>query len=72
MTAFSNSTEFEVWSYNWCERCTKDEKGGAAEGVYCPILDTVLLQNEVPPQWSPGTDDYRDRYHCSEFQECND
>ena len=64
MSAFSNSTEYEYWAPNWCEQCTKDDM----ESVFCPILSDVMLNNEVPPQWTPGTDDIRDRYHCSEFE----
>lgn len=71
MTAFSNGTEFEIWATEWCYRCTKDDLGRGELGTYCPILSDVMALNEVPEQWSLGTDDLRDRYHCSEF-ECND
>ena len=64
MTAFSNGFEHEAWSANWCDRCSKDQM----DGPFCPILDEVFMENTVPPQWSPGTDDLRDRYHCSEFE----
>ena len=69
MSAFSNGFEFEMWEPNWCGRCTKDSSvGWALEGVFCPILDKVMLEDIVPEEWSPGTDDLRDRYHCSEFE----
>jgi len=68
MTAFSNGSEYDAWSANWCRRCTKDDMGLADEGVYCPIVTNVMVDNEVPAQWAPGTDDLRDRYHCSEFE----
>lgn len=68
MTAFSNGTEFDVWIPNWCGRCIKDHLGLAPEETYCPILSNVMADNEVPAQWTPGTDDYRDRYHCTEFE----
>lgn len=64
MTAFSNGTEFEIWSANWCNQCKKDELGGAPEGTYCDILSDVMMLNETPPQWSAS--ETRD-YHCSEF-----
>ncbi|MBB3752507.1 hypothetical protein FHT44_005019 [Mycolicibacterium sp. BK634] len=67
MTAFSNGFEYDSWSANWCSKCAKDSLGLAPEGVYCPIISRVLLDNEVPPEWSSGSDDLRDRYHCSEF-----
>ena len=63
MSAFSNGFEFESWSANWCDKCVKDD----GEIVFCPILSDVMLENVVPAQWSPGTNDLRDRYHCSEF-----
>lgn len=64
-TAFSNGTEFEVWAYNWCDKCAKDD----GEIVLCPILDGVVIDNRRPAEWLDGTDDYRDRYHCGEFEE---
>lgn len=67
MTAFSNGFEYDCWSANWCHRCIRDESGGAPEGTYCPILSGVMLTNEVAPEWTPGTDDLRDRYHCWAF-----
>ena len=66
--AFSNEFEFECWSENWCNRCIKDEMGRGKQDQFCPILSDVMLDNEVPKQWSDGTDDLRDRYHCSEFE----
>lgn len=57
-----------MWVGNHCWGCQKDEIGNAPEGVYCSILNSVMLENEVPPQWTPGTDDLRDRYQCSEFE----
>jgi hypothetical protein len=41
--------------------------GTAPEGRYCDILNKAIIENRVPPQWSPGTNDLHDRYHCSEF-----
>lgn len=64
MTAFSNGTEFEIWSANWCGNCAKDD----GETVFCPILDTVFCDSEVPPQWSGMSDGLGD-YHCSQFEE---
>lgn len=67
MTAFSNGFEFDSWNPNWCGRCQKDEMGSAEEGTFCSILGVALLDNRVPDEWTAGTDDLRDRYHCSEF-----
>lgn len=68
MTAFSNGFEFDCWAPNWCHRCTKDDTGHAPEGIFCPILTNVMAINQVPREWTPGTDDLRDRYHCSAFE----
>ena len=65
MSAFSNGFEYESWAANWCDRCVRDRD---AAYVGCPIMDEVFLENVVPKQWTPGTDDLRDRYHCSEFE----
>lgn len=64
MTAFSNGFEWDAWSANWCDRCTKDE---VLPG--CRLLDVALVEERIPAEWSPGNDDLGDRYHCSEFQE---
>lgn len=68
MTAFSNDTEFQYWAENWCKKCIKDDLGLAPLDTWCPILSITLAGNEVPPAWTPGTDDLRDRYHCKEFE----
>lgn len=64
MTAFSNGFEFDCWTENWCARCAREEGSNV-----CQILDQPVIFNEVPPQWTPGTDDLRDRYHCNAFEE---
>lgn len=65
MTAFSNGFEHECWLANRCDKCKHDD----GESVFCDILSTVMLENKVPSEWTPGTDDLRDRYHCSKFEE---
>lgn len=59
MTAFSNGFEFDSWAVNWCNRC-------ALYGD-CGILGEAFVTNDVPPEWTSGSDDLADRYHCSEF-----
>lgn len=68
MTAFSNGSEFDAWEPNWCGKCVKDYIGLGNPEIQCPIITDVLLNNTVPEQWTPGTDDLRDRYHCTEFE----
>ena len=60
--AFSNGFEYESWRDNWCDRCINDVN------YDCPIVAVAVIDDAVPGQWSPGTDDLRDRYHCSEFK----
>jgi hypothetical protein len=62
--AFSNGHEFECWSAKWCNDCKHDD----GESNFCDILSNAMLGEEVPKEWSPGTDDLRDRYHCSKFE----
>ncbi len=54
MTApFSNSTEWDMWSGRWCDRCRRDapyREGVSQEG--CPLILTAL-SGEVPERWSP-------------------
>lgn len=64
MTAFSNGFEYDTWAERHCWKCRRDD----GESVFCPILDLALLENIVPPQWSEGSDDLRNRYVCSEFE----
>lgn len=68
MTAFSNGFEYDHWVSNWCRRCAKDEIGKGPDSQFCAILSDVMADNKVPEQWTPGTDDLRDRYHCKEFE----
>lgn len=63
MTAFSNGTEWDAWSYYWCDRCKKEPT--------CGILDMVFIENEVPPEWTDNDRVTLDgtRYTCTEFVE---
>jgi hypothetical protein len=68
MTVFSNATEFELWTFRYCNRCVNDEMGSASLGTFCPILDDVIIHNEdIPVQWEVGEGFYN--YHCTEFEQ---
>lgn len=68
MSVFSNSTEWEIWSSGWCNRCAKDELGGAPEGTWCPIVSNVVAMNDqVPPEWIEG--EGINNYSCTQFEE---
>jgi len=66
---FSNGFEWDCWSAHWCRCCAKDEWGTAPEGTSCPLLEVVFCHEKTPSQWTPGTDDLHDRYHCTEFEQ---
>jgi hypothetical protein len=58
---FSNGTEFDAWSENWCARCRHEET--------CPLLDVVFIEEKTPGQWQdrePGS--LGNQYTCTEFE----
>lgn len=65
--AFSNGTIGYGWMYNWCNRCQRDAIfRNTGQGPGCPIIASVLVTNEVPPEWIEQ-EDIQD-YHCIEFR----
>lgn len=63
---FSNSTDREIWTYNWCENdCVHDaeyQAGRSNEG--CPLA-LVSMLDRTPREWIPGPDEYcGDKYMC--------
>jgi len=66
--AFSNGTQFEMWSYNWCDRCQRDAIfRNTGKGSGCKILCGVMATNEVPAEWLVQDEIHAD-YHCIEFR----
>lgn len=61
--AFSNGTEWEMWSANWCQRCKNDKTGE------CPIIMTALL-GMTPVEWleQPADQYPSNAYHCIQFR----
>ncbi|MGW5377471.1 hypothetical protein ACWESM_18695 [Nocardia sp. NPDC003999] len=62
-SAFSNSTDWEIWQFNVCggggknsRRCVLDDNDD------CPLLLLALLGEQTPAEWT-GT---HARYECSE------
>lgn len=60
--AFSNSTGYEIWSYNVCqgadnprERCVNDDNDD------CPLLG-LAITGRIPAEWTGP----HERYACSE------
>jgi hypothetical protein len=73
--AFSNGTEWEIWSYNWCENCRNDRDED------CPLIAVGLFgekpapdgQSErvTPAEWFEQ-DDGPSRYTCIHFRDEDD
>lgn len=66
-SAFSNGTEWEIWSANWCERCAHDKparRGKPENG--CPLILAVML-GKTPIEFlaTSGVD----RWACIEFRD---
>lgn len=73
---FSNGTEGEMWTANWCDRCVHDKP--ARQDRYedaCGIF-TLALTHKVPAEWIKqewvGDKPPADRYHCVEFRDENE
>jgi hypothetical protein len=69
---FSNNTAWEIWSYNWCDRCVHDK--GTRDGTDecgCPLV-TVALCGKTPSEWLEKDPLALDRYTCVEFRDEDD
>lgn len=66
---FSNSTDWEIWSYNWCERCRNDSPALVDKGEGCPLI-LVALMGKRPSEWLDG--ECPSKYTCVEFRDQND
>lgn len=66
--AFSNGTEWEIWSYNWCDRCLVDAPfRNGISNMGCPLILTAMLGDEIPAEWIEQEDGIHD-YHCINFR----
>jgi hypothetical protein len=70
---FSNGTEGECWTANWCGRCVHDKafrEGKASTG--CDLM-LIALCGKTPVEWM-RQDGHRlgDQYHCIEFRDERD
>lgn len=65
---FSNSTEHEIWSARWCDRCANDTPAMVDRGEGCPLVLIALL-GKTPAEWTrKGLSSYR----CAEFVDVRD
>lgn len=67
---FSNSTQWEVWSYRWCERCLNDPVDPDEQAMNgCPLI-LVALNDRTPAEWmEQPPNESGDYFHCVEFRE---
>lgn len=66
---FSNHTDWEIWSYNWCERCRNDSPALIDQGKGCPLI-LVALMGKRPTEWLDG--EGPSKYTCVEFRSEDD
>jgi hypothetical protein len=71
---FSNGTEGEVWTYQWCGRCLREApyRSGLKGSTGCPLI-LVALSGRTPSEWLEQRDEnglysMEDQYHCIEFR----
>ena len=69
MSAFSNGTEWEIWSANWCDVCKVDEPAREREDFEngCPLILDILT-GSVPAEFMEQPPESGDRYHCINFR----
>lgn len=65
--AFSNGTEWEIWSGRWCETCSHDD-----ESIGCPLVDLALLTDKTPAEWEEPKTGTDGRYRCSQYAPARD
>lgn len=68
--AFSNSTSFEIWSYNrGCGTCRNDDD---ATEKWCPILTVAITSGKTPAEWLELDENRIQDYTCTEYDERRD
>lgn len=69
--AFSNGTEWDIWSDNWCYRpCLRDlpYQNDLKGATGCPLIALAMVEERTPAEWMEQPDDSPDRYVCLEFK----
>ena len=60
--AFSNGTEWEIWSGRWCDDCANDINED------CPLIALAMFGEVTPAEWVEIEPLSRERrYECIEF-----
>jgi hypothetical protein len=57
--AFSNGTDWGIWSGRWCESCTHNDD---EQEVFCPLITVAICDDRTPAEWTG------DPYECSEYE----
>jgi hypothetical protein len=67
---FSNSTDWDIWSHNWCERCIHDRPARQDDYENACYLILVAMTNRTPIEFLPQP--FPERWHCIEFRDEDD
>jgi len=69
-SAFSNNSQWDIWSGNWCDRCINDSPEKVDRGEGCPLIAVSLFEQKTPAAWmEPEDRSAGDRYHCIYFRD---
>lgn len=63
--AFSNGSEWEIWSARWCGACVHDDEAEGGD-TYCPLITFAMVEPKTPAQWHDEDGD--GRYRCAEYE----
>jgi hypothetical protein len=58
--AFSNNTDWERWSWRFCERCRNDVNED------CPLILISMFHDLTPAEWVEDGEHHN--YDCTEFE----
>lgn len=67
---FSNHTEWEIWSANWCENCRNDGMGVGKDTPQCELITVAVCYGRTPLEWLTASPDGNvpGEYHCINFR----
>jgi hypothetical protein len=72
--AFSNGSEWEIWSANWCQKCVHEKAlREGRDSLGCPLVAVAMCHGRTPIEWlTPDSTEGPDDYHCIEFRNEDD
>lgn len=67
---FSNHTQWEIWSANWCCRCREDGMGVGKDDPQCELITVAVCYGRTPLEWLTANPDggVPGDYHCINFR----